>query len=45
VAHSTANAVLAGFASLATILVWVNVMVRITLYAAAWAANPPRPGA
>jgi membrane protein len=40
VAHSTANALLAGFASLATILVWINLMARITLYAAAWTANP-----
>jgi membrane protein len=41
VARSTANALLAGFASLATILVWINLMARITLYAAAWTANPP----
>ncbi|MDR1151417.1 MAG: YihY/virulence factor BrkB family protein, partial [Bifidobacteriaceae bacterium] len=38
VAHSTANAVLAGFASLATLLVWINLIARIMLYAAAWTA-------
>jgi membrane protein len=40
VAHSTANAVLAGFASLATVLVWINLIARILLYAAAWTADP-----
>jgi membrane protein len=38
VAHSTANALLASVATLATLLVWVNLMARIVLYAAAWTA-------
>lgn len=32
---------LAGFAALITLLLWVNLAVRITLIAAAWTANPP----
>ena len=35
------NAVLASFAVLVTLLVWINLMARIVLLAAAWTADPP----
>lgn len=35
------NPVLASSAALATLLLWVNLIVRVTLLAAAWIANPP----
>lgn len=35
------NAVLASVAVVATLLVWVNLMARIVLLAAAWTADPP----
>ncbi|MBM7825063.1 membrane protein [Arcanobacterium pluranimalium] len=35
------NALLAPFAAIATILLWVNLIARITLQAAAFIANPP----
>ncbi|MCI7551769.1 MAG: YihY/virulence factor BrkB family protein [Actinomycetaceae bacterium] len=35
------NPLLASFASLATLLLWVNLVARITLIAAAFTANPP----
>lgn len=37
------NALLASFAAIATLLVWVNLMARIVLLAAAWTADPPPP--
>jgi len=36
------NALLASFAAIVTLLVWINLMARIVLLAAAWTANPPR---
>lgn len=35
------NPLLASFAAIVTLLLWVNLAARITLYAAAWTANPP----
>jgi membrane protein len=43
VAHATANALLASATTVVTLLVWVNLMARVVLYAAAWTANPPLP--
>lgn len=37
------NPLLAGFAALVTLLLWVNLSVRVILYTAAFVANPPRP--
>ncbi|MFI2753485.1 YihY/virulence factor BrkB family protein [Cellulomonas sp. P22] len=37
------NALLASFTVVVTLLVWVNVMARVVLLAAAWTADPPRP--
>ncbi|HEY0214815.1 MAG TPA: YhjD/YihY/BrkB family envelope integrity protein, partial [Cellulomonas sp.] len=37
------NAVLASFAVIVTLLVWINLIARIVLLAAAWAADPPLP--
>ncbi len=37
------NALLASFTVLVTLLVWINLLARIVLLAAAWTANPPRP--
>ncbi|RMI09039.1 YihY/virulence factor BrkB family protein [Cellulomonas triticagri] len=37
------NAVLAAAAVIVTLLVWVNLMARIVLIAAAWTADPPGP--
>lgn len=46
VAGSTGkNALLASFAVVATLLVWVNLVSRIVLLAAAWVADPPLDGA
>lgn len=36
------NALLASFTVVVTLLVWVNVMARVVLLAAAWTADPPR---
>ncbi len=36
------NAVLASFAVLVTLLVWINLISRIVLLAAAWTADPPQ---
>jgi membrane protein len=41
VAHATANALLASATTVVTLLVWVNLMARVVLYAAAWTADPP----
>lgn len=38
---ATRNPVLASFALVVTLLVWVNLISRIVLLAAAWTANPP----
>ena len=38
---ATKNPVLASFALVVTLLVWVNLISRIVLLAAAWTANPP----
>ncbi|OJX97864.1 MAG: ribonuclease BN [Micrococcales bacterium 73-15] len=37
------NPLLASFAALVTLLLWINLVARITLYVAAWTANPPAP--
>src|SRR5450830_2056873 len=37
------NAVLASFAAVVTLLVWINLVARIVLLAAAWTADPPAP--
>ncbi|MGV8977643.1 MAG: YihY/virulence factor BrkB family protein [Cellulomonas sp.] len=37
------NAVLASFAAVVTLLVWINLIARIVLLAAAWTADPPAP--
>jgi membrane protein len=33
--------VLASFAAVVTLLVWINLIARIVLLAAAWTADPP----
>ncbi|SDU79681.1 YihY/virulence factor BrkB family protein [Arcanobacterium phocae] len=38
------NALLAPFAAIVTLLVWVNLLAQVTLVAAAFVANPPAPG-
>lgn len=44
VAGSTQNnAVLASFTVIVTLLVWINLIARIVLLAAAWTADPPPP--
>jgi membrane protein len=40
VAHATANALLASATTVVTLLVWVNLMARVVLCAAAWTADP-----
>ena len=37
------NALLASFTVLVTLLVWINLLARIVLLAAAWTADPPLP--
>ena len=37
------NALLASFAVIVTLLVWVNLVARIVLVSAAWVATPPHP--
>lgn len=37
------NPLLAGFAAIATLLLWVNFVVRVLLMIAAWTSNPPAP--
>jgi membrane protein len=41
---ATKNAVFASFVVILTLLVWVNLLARIVLLAAAWTANPPYRG-
>ena len=36
------NPLLAGFAAIITLLLWVNLQVRVVLIVAAWTANPPK---
>ncbi|MDR1118727.1 MAG: YihY/virulence factor BrkB family protein [Bifidobacteriaceae bacterium] len=43
VAHAASNALLASATTVVTLLVWVNLMSRVLLYAAAWTATPHRP--
>lgn len=43
VGGATANPLLASFAALVTLLLWVNLVARLALYIAAWIANPPSP--
>ncbi|USR78983.1 YihY/virulence factor BrkB family protein [Arcanobacterium pinnipediorum] len=38
------NPLLAPFAAIATLLIWVNLLAQVTLVAAAFVANPPAPG-
>lgn len=45
VGGASANALLASFAALVTLLLWVNLAARLALYVAAFTANPPGPGA
>jgi membrane protein len=37
------NPLLLSFAALVTLLLWVNLVVRVTLMVAAWTVNPPAP--
>ena len=37
------NAILASFAVIVTLLIWINLIARIVLLAAAWTADPPAP--
>lgn len=37
------NPLLASFAAIVTLLLWINLMARIMLYVSAWTANPPPP--
>lgn len=37
------NAILASFAVIVTLLIWINFIARIVLLAAAWTADPPAP--
>ena len=37
------NALLASFTVLITLLLWINLLARIMLLAAAWTADPPLP--
>ncbi|MGC5615658.1 YihY/virulence factor BrkB family protein [Georgenia sp. Z1491] len=37
------NPLLAGFAAIATLLLWVNLLARLMLYVSAFIANPPLP--
>lgn len=39
---ATRNPVLASFAVVVTLLIWINLLARIMLLAAAWTANPPQ---
>lgn len=43
VGSASANPLLAYFAAIVTLLLWVNIVVRVTLMVAAWTANPPAP--
>lgn len=44
VGSASNNALLAGFAAIATLLLWINFLGRLLLVAACVAANPPAPG-
>lgn len=41
VGGATANPLLASFAVIVTLLLWVNLVARLALYVSAWTANPP----
>ncbi|TNC19303.1 YihY/virulence factor BrkB family protein, partial [Georgenia sp. 311] len=45
VGSAASNPLLATAAALATLLLWVNLLSRVTLLIAAWTANPPAPPA
>lgn len=42
VGGASRNALLASFAAIVTLLLWLNLAARIMLYVAAWTANPPQ---
>lgn len=44
VSSVSGNPLLAPFAAIATLLIWVNLLAQVTLVAAAFVANPPAPG-
>lgn len=44
VSSVSSNALLAPFAAIITLLIWVNLLAQVTLVAAAFVANPPKPG-
>jgi len=44
VVGGSSDPLMASFAVIITLLLWVNIMARIMLYTAAWMANPPLPG-
>lgn len=43
VVGGSSDPLMASFAVIITLLLWVNIMARIMLYTAAWIANPPLP--
>ncbi|HLR55440.1 MAG TPA: YihY/virulence factor BrkB family protein [Actinomycetales bacterium] len=44
VVGGSSDPLMASFAAIITLLLWVNIMARVMLYTAAWIANPPLPG-
>lgn len=44
VVGGSSDPLMASFAVIITLLLWVNIMARIMLYTAAWMSNPPLPG-
>jgi membrane protein len=40
---ASSNPILTSFAVIVTLLVWMNLIARIVLLAAAWTADPPGP--
>lgn len=45
VAEAVKNPLLASFAALVVLVLWIHLAARVTLVLAAWIANPPRPQA
>lgn len=45
VGGASANPLLGAAVAVVTLLLWVNLVARLTLYVAAWTANPPSPTA
>lgn len=43
VTNAAENPILASVAAVATLLLWINIAARITLFVAAWTADPPAP--